>query len=185
MKKQFAILLTIIVLAMGFIQAQDSILARPSKNYYKIGLIGVPGGFFFGAINFEKKISKNTSIELSANAIFIQEEYSKTMLELVYLTYRVYMPTKNKFLRNFWAGPYLSYVHHHRLNYRGRYDNTFGAGLTFGRKNFFKAQGKAFIDVGLGASINLNIETDKVNCTISTGFPYILPRLIFIFGISH
>jgi hypothetical protein len=160
------------------------------KSHYKVSIFYLREVVNISTIAFEKDISSNTSIDISANVIWLHGEYHHTLSELIYATYKYYIPTEKKFLKDIWFGPYLDYFHTNQFYYTGyycnrKYNNGIGTGIAFGRKNFIGKKRTIFIDTGFGLSINAMVETDKVNCTISTEFPFFIPRIIFLFGISN
>jgi hypothetical protein len=172
----------------GLCQAQKN-EDEPLKSYYKVGIFWIPG-FSSVSFNYEKQIRKYSSLELSANLFVSRGEFHNTFIEAVYLSYRQYTTTNHRFLRSFWAEPYISYIHLHQTNYKGeaykgKFDNAFGLGLAAGKKIFFKKSSRFFIDIGGGVTFNYNISTDQIDCTRTYEFPYLTPRVIFLFGISN
>ncbi len=165
---------------------------KPLKSYYKgIGILFPGAGLgFLGTLAYERDISPNSSLDLSAIYIFIQGEYYSDFIKIIYPSYKFYLQTNNRFFRKFWVAPYLSYLHlnthyYNGVHINGKYDNGFGGGFSFGRKTFFKKDGKVFVDIGLGLSVNTIIETDEINCTKTYEFPTYIPRFILLFGISN
>ncbi len=160
------------------------------KSYYKGEILYIPTFFFSVSFNYERQISQYSSLGLSGNLFIVYGEFHNLWIEPFYLTYRQYTKTNHRFFRNFWAGPYLSYIHAHETNYkgepyRGEFINAFGLGLVAGRKFYFKENSRFFIELGGGITFSYYIETNRIACTRTHEFPYRSARIIILFGLSN
>lgn len=185
-KKTLLIILLSMLFNLSYAQEKPD---EPLKSYYKGSILWVP---FLSNIsfNYERQISRFSSVGLSADLFIAWGEYHHSFYEPIYLSYRQYTTTNHWFRKNFWAEPFISYIHRHAYNsdlkrYRGEFDNAFGLGLAVGRKLFFKKNSIFFMDIGGGLSYNLNIATSRIECTRTYEFPVRAPRIIILFGFSH
>jgi hypothetical protein len=71
------------------------------KNHFKIGILPLYPVFFAASINYERNITKYTSIEISANFLIFNQPYHFPMYRPFYLTYRIYVPVHHKFFNKF------------------------------------------------------------------------------------
>ena len=185
-KKSIIILL---ILISSFCHGQ-SWGENSNRSYFKGELLYIPTYFFSVSFNYERQIGSYSTLGLSGNLHIVYQEYDNQWIEPFYLTYRQYTRTNNRFLRNFWAGPYLSYIHMHSTNtkgepYRGEFENAFGLGFAAGRKIYFSENSGFFIELGGGITFSYNIRTDRISCTRTYEFPYRSPRIIILFGYSN
>lgn len=183
-KKISLIILLFIISDLCEAQTKDEV---PLKSYYKGAIFWIPG-FSSISFNYEKQISKFSSLEISANLFVFWQEFHNSFNEVVYFSYRHYTHASHGFLKSIWIEPYMSYIHSHKTNYtgeayKGEFDNAFGLGLAAGKKIYFKEGSRFFIDIGGGVTFNYNISTDQIDCTRTYEFPYLTPRVIFLFGI--
>ncbi len=192
MKRRLVLLIIFFVLLTGNSKAQH-ISEAPLKSYFKgMGYVlpGDEGFIYIGILSYERDISSRSSLELTAIYLSVGGEYYDDHIEVLYPGYKYYFPSKNTFFKKCWIGGYLAYSHLSTSYYdgkpiNGKYSNGIGAGLSFGRKTFFKKGGKVFFDLGIGLSVNTALHTDKTNCTLTYEFPYYIPRIIFLLGFSN
>lgn len=161
-----------------------------NRSYYKGEILYFPNFFFTVSFNYERQISQYSTLGLSGNLHIFYGEFHNSWIEPFYLTYRQYTKTNHWFFRNFWAGPYLSYIHSHATNYkgepyRGEFENAFGLGLVAGRKFYFSENSRVFIELGGGITFSYLIETDRIDCTRTYEFPYRSPRIVILFGFTN
>ena len=187
LNKNSIIILLVFVSAFGRGQSRGE---DSKKSYYKGEIFYYPTFFFTVSLNYERQISRYSSLGLSGNLHIVYGEFHNGWIEPFYLTYRQYTRTNRRFFRNFWAGPYLAYIHIHQTNYkgeafRGSFGNAFGLGLVAGRKFYFKENSGFFIELGGGITFSYYIETDRIACTRTYEFPFRSPRIIILFGFTN
>jgi hypothetical protein len=182
-------IIILLVIASSLCQAQMN-RENLFKSYYKAEIFYFPSFLFTVSFNYERQMSTYSSLELSGNLFIGYGEYHNSWIEPVYLTYRQYTHTNQRFLRNFWAGPYLSYIHSHDRNhqgeaYRGEFENAYGLGVAAGRKIFFGENSRFFMDIGGGITFSYYVETDRISCTSTYEYLYRSPRIIILIGFAN
>lgn len=187
LNKKLIIILLFLISAYGRGQSWGE---HSNKSYYKGAIFYFPFGLFTMSFNYERQISQYSSLELSGNLHIVYGEFHNEWIEPFYLTYRQYAPTNHRFFRNFWAAPYLSYIHAHTTNYkgepyRGEFENAYGLGLVAGRKFYFNEYSRFFIEVGGGITFSYYIETNQIDCTRTYEYFYRTPRIIILFGFTN
>jgi hypothetical protein len=187
LKKNLIIFILVIASTLCLAQMKKR---EPYKSYFKGDIFYFPNFIFTVSFNYERQIGPYSSLDLSGNLFIRYGEYHNTWTEPVYFTYRQYTTTNRRFLRNFWAGPYVSYIHSHQTNYeggayRGEYVNAYGLGLAAGRKIFFGENSRFFMDIGGGITFSNYIYTDQIECTRTYEYFYRSPRIIILIGLSN
>ena len=187
LSKKTIIILLLFISAFSRGQSWDE---NSNRSYFKGAIFYFPTVFFTMSFNYERQISQYSTLGLSGNLHIGYGEYHNGWIEPFYLTYRQYTRTNRRFFRNFWAGPYLSYIHWFSTNYkgeayRGEFANAYGLGFVAGRKLYFNEYSRFFIELGGGITFSYLIETNRIACTRTYEFPFRSPRIIILFGFTN
>ena len=176
--------LTIILMIFTYIFGQgDSI--KPRKNSIK-GIVGTTRYHFLSllSLGYEREISQNSSIDIVASALFVRGEYTLDMLLQITSSYKYYIPTKRRLLKNIWISGYLSFHKSWQLKQNDRFKNyIFGVGSAFGKRTFFSSRKRCFFDIGFGGSINYALIYNLAYCTLNKNWGFI-PRPILAIGVK-
>ena len=186
--KRILLLILIIQLSQTHILGQeDSIQIK--KNAIKGISIPYSNEYFSPVVpllslGYERIVSKNASLDLTTNFLYranTEGPDTGKVLLLSYASYKHYYTSKNKRIRNFWFGPYISNLLPIYSRVRGERSYAYGIGAFIGKKTYFTSKKSFFLDIGIGMSVNRYITYNERDLTLDREI-LVIPRPIFIIG---
>jgi hypothetical protein len=193
--KAFLLILLFVLSRFSYSQENNAgiIITHLHKNAIKgfIPVLPIPGLFLAGlSVGYERNISKHSILELGSYYFFNTDEMGGQYHTFSLMpAYKYFIVSENKILNSCWISVYLSYnqniqtVSDAGTGWNRRY--YYGIGISIGKKINLSHNKRWFVDLGFGASFNINLDESIFSATkwddkyVTNG---ILPRPILQFG---